>query len=102
MKVKIYDKYFGDFYKVRRLVDYYTQNRLEKFENQTGWELDVWMDKNKGGDSLHPISCGLCLKRPRKSPLYVKNFAEDGDLAARKSFQALEKTVRREGNNWSR
>lgn len=83
-----------DFGKVASTIDYYSEKHLEKHDSSNRWKLEAWCNEGDGKEQKN-ISCGISLKRPGLSEIYVKKDAEDFKSAAHSCVLSIEKVLRR-------
>ena len=101
MEMEVHNQLGINYGKTLNTVSFFAQSTLEKFAKKNKWKLEVWLDE-KNSKKNPKISCGVALVRPRKSTIYAKKVAGNLNEAIKQSLNVIEKSIRREGNQWNR
>jgi hypothetical protein len=101
MKMEVYNQLQINYEKSLGTVNFFAKSVLGKYPKQKKWKVKVWLNEKTNDDN--PIfTCGIELIRPRKNTIYAKK--ESGNLhdAVKKSFNIVEKAVKKDGLDWYR
>lgn len=88
--------------KTSNTVSYFASKALERFSKTSDWNLEVWLDEEGVTHEGRVVTCGVALRRPRRSTIYIKKVGENLRDAIKQCVDVLEDNVSAERRFWNR
>jgi hypothetical protein len=99
MKMEVINQVDLNYDRTLNTVNFFAKNVLGKYPKQNKWKVKVWLHE-KGGKTNLTFTCGIELFRPRKGTIYAKKESGSLNEAVKKSFNTVEKSVKKDGLEW--